>query len=124
MRALLLVPAAALLLASASTAAPKTGAVIKKGLLEAVGILFSSNDVTTQRQRVLDYEKAMGRVSAANKSDLESRIFWALAIAQAASPTDKTYARQLQAAEMLEPLFNRPSCRLLRPLKTFFLSAV
>ncbi len=79
----------------------------EKGLLEAVGILFSSNDVTTQRQRVLDYEKAMGRVSAANKSDLESRIFWALAIAQAASPTDKTYARQLAAAEMLEPMYKQ-----------------
>mgnify|MGYP003339619880 CR=1 FL=1 len=79
----------------------------EKGLLEAVGILFSSNDVTTQRQRVLDYEKAMGRVSAANKGDLESRIFWALAIAQAASPTDKTYARQLAAAEMLEPMYKQ-----------------
>lgn len=79
----------------------------EKGLLEAVGILFSSSDVTTQRQRVLDYEKAMGRVSTANKNDLEARIFWALAIAQAASPTDKTYSRQLAAAEMLEPMYKQ-----------------
>lgn len=77
----------------------------EKGYLEAVGILFSSNDVTNQRQRVLDYEKAMGRLSVANKSDIEARIFWALSIAQAASPTDKTYARNLQAAEMLETMF-------------------
>jgi len=76
----------------------------EKSYLEAVGILFSSNDVTTQRQRVLDYEKAMGRLSVANKDDVEARIFWALAVAQAASPTDKTYARNLQAAEMLEPM--------------------
>ena len=76
----------------------------EKGYLDAVGILFSSNDVTNQRQRVLDYEKAMGRLSVANKSDIEARIFWALSVAQAASPTDKTYARNLQAAEMLEPL--------------------
>jgi hypothetical protein len=76
----------------------------EKGYLDAVAILFSSNDVTTQRQRVLDYEKAMGRVSVANKADIEARIFWALSVAQAASPTDKTYARNLQAAEMLEPL--------------------
>jgi tetratricopeptide (TPR) repeat protein len=79
----------------------------EKGLIEAVGILFSSSDVTTQRQRVLDYEKAMGRVSSANKGDLEARIFWALAIAQAASPTDKTYSRQLAAAEMLEPMYKQ-----------------
>jgi Tfp pilus assembly protein PilF len=77
----------------------------EKGYIDAVGILFSSNDVTTQRQRVLDYEKAMGRLSVANKTDVEARIFWALSIAQAASPTDKTYARNLQAAEMLETMF-------------------
>jgi Tfp pilus assembly protein PilF len=77
----------------------------EKGYLENVGILFSSNDVTNQRQRVLDYEKAMGRLSVANKSDTEARIFWALSIAQAASPTDKTFARNLQAAEMLETMY-------------------
>ncbi|HEX4915188.1 MAG TPA: hypothetical protein VFV51_14585, partial [Vicinamibacterales bacterium] len=77
----------------------------EKAYLEAVAILFSSSDVTTQRQRVLDYERATGRVSVANKDDVEARIFWALAVAQAASPTDKTYARQLQAAEMLEPMY-------------------
>jgi tetratricopeptide (TPR) repeat protein len=79
----------------------------EKGYIEAVAILFSSNDVTNQRQRVLDYEKAMGRVSVANKADVEARIFWALSIAQAASPTDKTFARNLQAAEMLEPLYKQ-----------------
>ena len=79
----------------------------EKGYLDAVAILFSSNDVTTQRQRVLDYEKAMGRTSVANKGDIEARIFWALSVAQAASPTDKTYSRQLQAAEMLEPMYKQ-----------------
>ena len=79
----------------------------EKGYLDAVGILFSSNDVTNQRQRVLDYEKAMGRLSVANKADIEARIFWALAVAQAASPTDKTFARNLQAAEMLEPMYKQ-----------------
>jgi tetratricopeptide (TPR) repeat protein len=79
----------------------------EKGYLEAVGILFSSSDVTNQRQRVLDYEKAMGRLSVANKGDIEARIFWALAVAQAASPTDKTFARNLQAAEMLEPMYKQ-----------------
>jgi tetratricopeptide (TPR) repeat protein len=79
----------------------------EKAYLEAVAILFSSPDVATQRQRVLDYERAAGRLSVANKDDVEARIFWALAVAQAASPTDKTYARQLQAAEMLEPMYSK-----------------
>ena len=56
---------------------------------------------------MLDYEKAMGRLSVANKADIEARIFWALSVAQAASPTDKTYARNLQAAEMLEPMYKQ-----------------
>jgi hypothetical protein len=79
----------------------------EKAYLEAVAILFSSADVTTQRQRVLDYERATGRLSVANKDDIEARIYWALAVAQAASPSDKTYARQLQAAEMLEPMYSK-----------------
>ncbi len=53
----------------------------------------------------IDYERATLRLSQANKDDVEARIFWALAVAQAASPTDKTYARQLQAAEILEPMY-------------------
>ena len=60
----------------------------EKGYIEAVAGLFSSADVTTQRQRVLDYERASGRLSVAHKDDVEARIFWALAVAQAASPTD------------------------------------
>ena len=79
----------------------------EKGYISAVAGLFSSAEVTTQRERVLEYERAMGRLSVANKDDIEARIFWALAMAQAASPTDKTYARQLQAAEVLEPLYSR-----------------
>jgi tetratricopeptide (TPR) repeat protein len=77
----------------------------EKGYIAAVAGLFSSADPATQRERILEYERAMGRVSVASKDDVEARIFWALAVAQAASPTDKTYSRQLQAAEMLEPMW-------------------
>lgn len=79
----------------------------EQGYIEAVGRLFADDDPATQRQRVLDYEAAMTRVADANPSDVEARIFQALAIAQAALPTDKTYARQLQAGALLEPLFAR-----------------
>jgi tetratricopeptide (TPR) repeat protein len=37
--------------------------------------------------------------------DREAAIFYALAVNQAALPADKTYARQLKAAAILEPLF-------------------
>ena len=70
-----------------------------------MAVLFSSADVTTQRARVVAYERATLGASRANKDDVEARIFWALAVAQTALPTDKTYARNLQAAEILEPLY-------------------
>jgi hypothetical protein len=79
----------------------------EKALIDAVGILFSSADPGTQRDRVTRYEAAMQAVSAANPQDTEVKIFYALSVAQSATPTDKTYAKQLQAAEILGPLFKQ-----------------
>jgi tetratricopeptide (TPR) repeat protein len=79
----------------------------EKGFIDAVGGLFSSADVTTQRARVVAYEGATELVASQNKDDMEARIFWALAIAQTALPTDKTFAQNLKAAEILEPLYKK-----------------
>ena len=46
-------------------------------------------------------------MASQNPNDLEARIFWALAIAQTALPTDKTFAQNLKAAQILEPLYVR-----------------
>lgn len=79
----------------------------ERGYIDAVAILFSDADGGTQRTRVVNYESAMKKVAADNAQDVEATIFWALAIAQAAPPEDKTYARQLQAGAILDPLFAR-----------------
>ncbi len=79
----------------------------EKGYIEAVAGLFSSADVTTQRARVVAYEGATELVASQNRTDVEARIFWALAIAQTALPSDKTFAQNLKAAEILEPLYKR-----------------
>ena len=79
----------------------------EKGYIDAVAGLFSSADVTTQRARVVAYEATMGQVAKDNPGDTEARIFWALAVAQTATPTDKTYAANLRAAEILEPMFKK-----------------
>ena len=47
------------------------------------------------------------RSSRDNPSDTEARIFYALAVLQTAPPTDKTYAKNLKAAGILEPLFKQ-----------------
>jgi tetratricopeptide (TPR) repeat protein len=60
---------------------------------------------TDQRSRIVAYESAMSAVSAAYPDDTEATIFYALALAAAADPADKTYAKQLKAGAMLEKLF-------------------
>ena len=79
----------------------------EKGYIDAVAGLFSSADPATQRARVVAYEGATELVAASNPGDTEARIFWALAIAQTALPTDKTFAQNLRAAEILEPLYKK-----------------
>ncbi len=79
----------------------------EKGYIDAVAGLFSSADVTTQRARIVAYEQTMAQVAKDNPGDTEARIFWALAVAQTATPTDKTLAANLHAAEILEPLFKK-----------------
>jgi tetratricopeptide (TPR) repeat protein len=79
----------------------------ERAYIDAVAGLFSSADPATQRSRVVAYEGATELVAANNPADIEARIFWALAIAQTALPTDKSYAQNLKAAEILEPLYKK-----------------
>jgi hypothetical protein len=79
----------------------------ERAFIDAVAGLFSDADPGTQRARVLAYEAAMERLARANADDVEAQIFWALAVTQSALPTDKTYAQNLKAAAILEPLFKK-----------------
>lgn len=85
---------------TARTAAPR-----EREYIDAVGILFSDPSPGSHRSRIERYETAMEKLASTHRDDIEARIFWALAIAQAAEPTDKTYKRQLRSGELLEPLF-------------------
>jgi hypothetical protein len=49
----------------------------------------------------------MEGVQRDNPNDIEAKIFYALAVNQTALATDKTYAAQLQAAQILEPLWTK-----------------
>ena len=95
-----------LLMALSGTTLAERWLVSSLGLYAVAG-LFSSADVTTQRARVVAYEGATELVASRNSDDVEARIFWALAIAQTALPTDKTFAQNLKAAEILEPLYKK-----------------
>ncbi|MCC6988015.1 MAG: hypothetical protein IT181_03390, partial [Acidobacteria bacterium] len=50
----------------------------EKGYIDAAAGLFASDDVTTQRARIVAFEQAMGQLAKDNPDDVEARIFWAL----------------------------------------------
>jgi hypothetical protein len=77
----------------------------ERAYVDAVAHLFTNTPATDQHSRTLAYENAMAAVSAAHPDDIEAAIFYALALAAAADPADKTYAKQLKAGAMLEKLF-------------------
>ena len=100
--------AAALEAGSAAVAAARAAStpdVRERAYIEAVAALYENYASVAQRDRILAYAEHMARVVRANPQDMEARIFYALAINQTALPTDKTYSAQLEAAAILEPLF-------------------
>ncbi|HWZ46512.1 MAG TPA: hypothetical protein VNW97_23765 [Candidatus Saccharimonadales bacterium] len=83
----------------------KTGR--ERAYIEAAAHLFTDTAKIDQRSRMLAYESAMAAVSTAYAEDTEASIFYALALAAAADPADKTYTKQLKAGTILEKLFAR-----------------
>ena len=62
---------------------------------------FDSVPTATRSER---YEAAMERVAARYPDDKEAAIFYALALLEAVDHRDKTYARQIKAAAIMEPI--------------------
>jgi len=89
---------------SAALLAPRASGR-ERGYIAAVGELYRDAARRNQRERVLAYERAMAGLAERHPSDTEAAIFHAIAIVQAASPTDKTYAENLRAGAILERLF-------------------
>ena len=79
----------------------------ERAYIDAAAALFTDGAAGTQRSRTVAYAEAMEKLARANPSDMEAQIFAALALNQTAQPTDKTYAPQLKAAGVLEPLFKQ-----------------
>ena len=86
--------------ARGKAANPKTAR--ERGYIEAVELLYKDADKIDHPTRAVAYEQAMSRLVAANPSDTEAAIFYAIALDAAAPPTDKKYTKQLQAAQLLE----------------------
>ena len=79
----------------------------EKAYVDAVSRLYADAAPTDQAARLLAYRDGMAKLAAAYPNDGEASIFYALSIAAAASPTDKTFAQQLKAGAILEGLLAR-----------------
>ena len=79
----------------------------ERAYLTAVGKLYDDYEGTPQQGRLLAYRDAMAKVAANYPDDPEAQIFYALALAAAEDPGDKTYADRLEAGAILERMFVR-----------------
>ena len=76
----------------------------ERDYLDAIAALYT-HDKAPWRERVLRYETAMEQLAQRHPEDKEASIFYALALNVASAPSDKTFAKQLKAAAILEPIF-------------------
>ena len=79
----------------------------ERAYVDAVARLYAGEATTPRSARLAGYRDAMAAVSAAYPADREASIFYALALAAAAAPTDKTFADQRKAGAILERLIAR-----------------
>jgi hypothetical protein len=92
----------------AADAAARLGAQAserERGYIRAVSTLYDDFEHKDQRTRIVAYERAMNDLVMRQPADTEALIFYAIALAASAPPTDKTYANQLKAGGILEALW-------------------
>lgn len=77
----------------------------ERAYIAAVGKLYAGFERTPQPARLLGYRDAMAEVAQRYPQDHEASIFYALALAASADPSDKTYRSRVQAGQILEKLF-------------------
>ena len=93
---------------AAADAAARLGAGAterERGYIDAVARLYDDWEHVDQPTRVAAYARAMGALAERQPADTEAKIFYAIALVASASPTDKTYAKQLAAGAILEPIW-------------------
>ncbi len=67
----------------------------------AIEVFYKDRDKTDHKARALAYSQAMEQLHRRYPEDREAAIFYALSLLGTAPPTDKTYANQKKAAEIL-----------------------
>ncbi|HEX8892809.1 MAG TPA: hypothetical protein VF783_05775 [Terriglobales bacterium] len=79
----------------------------ERGFIRALALFYDRDFAAiSYRQRVYEYERAMGELAAAYPKDAELQVFYALALLAGASPFEKAHSRQKHAVKILDPLFH------------------
>ncbi len=73
--------------------------------IAAIAAFYRDNDKLDHQTRAVAYEKAMAQVYERYPEDREAAAFYALALNASALKTDKTYANQKKAAEILNEIW-------------------
>jgi hypothetical protein len=73
--------------------------------IAAIEQFYADHERRDHRTRVAAYESAMAVLAARYPEDLEARVLYALVLSATFDPTDKSYTKQLKAAEILEQAF-------------------
>jgi len=83
------------------------GSARDSAFIGAVASLYRDHETVPNRTRMASFERALGEMARRFPADTEATIFHALWMVATASPDDTTYARQLAAARIMTPLFER-----------------
>lgn len=75
--------------------------------LEAIATIYDRWEDLDHRTRILKFEKASEKVFLKYPEDSEAAIFYSLALRTAADPTDKSFAKQKKAGEILNMIFTK-----------------
>ena len=76
----------------------------ERGYIDAIATFYDGFDKQNHPTRALLYEKAMRQLHEAFPDDREAAAFYALAMQATIDPNDRTYAKQLKSAKLLESL--------------------
>ncbi len=79
----------------------------ERDYIAALSVFFPQRDTEPHRARAVALQKAMDGLAARYPKDDEAQILNALLLDATALPTDKTFANQLRAASILEPMFKK-----------------
>ncbi|HUR65714.1 MAG TPA: hypothetical protein VMZ03_05130 [Chitinophagaceae bacterium] len=73
--------------------------------INTIGAFYKDHANYTQRERILNYAKAMKEMYSNYPTDKEVAIFYALSLTSSADPADKTYSNQKKAGDILNSLY-------------------